>query len=87
MEEIQRRGKAYAQSLRSIVTGHFSEAANTLTGREMEIAKLAAMRLSNKEIADRLVISESTVKTQLARAFSKLNIQKRRDLNRFFPEQ
>lgn len=87
VEEIQRRGKAYAQSLRSIVTGHFSEAANTLTGREMEIAKLAAMRLSNKEIADRLVISESTVKTQLARAFSKLNIQKRRDLNRFFPEQ
>ncbi|MFA9381101.1 MAG: LuxR C-terminal-related transcriptional regulator, partial [Acetanaerobacterium sp.] len=87
VEEIQRLGKDYSQGLRRIITEHFSEAAHGLTGREMEIAKLAAMRLSNKEIAEQLTISESTVKTQLARAFSKLDIKKRRDLNRFFPEK
>ena len=86
-EEISSWQKTYKESIRDIVAEHFSETTHGLTGRETEIAKLAAKRLSNKEIADYLVISESTVKTQLARAFSKLNIKKRRDLNQFFPEK
>ncbi len=85
--EIQEQRTAYEQSVTRIISEHFAQPPMGLTARELEIAKLAAKRLSNKEIAGLLVISESTVKTQLARAFSKLEIQKRRDLNRFFPEK
>ena len=87
LQEIQEQSRSYEQGIRRITSEHFAQPSMGLTARELEIAKLAAKRLSNKEIAAQLVISESTVKTQLARAFSKLEIQKRRDLNRFFPEK
>lgn len=78
-------GQAYIEGIGCIMGKHFSNVNHGLTSREMEIAQLAAKRLSNQEIAEKLGISESTVKTQLARAFSKLGIQKRRDLAGFFP--
>ncbi|GHE86196.1 response regulator transcription factor [Streptomyces longispororuber] len=52
-------------------------ALDTLTGRELEVLKLAARGLSNTEIADRLYISEATVKTHLNRAMNKLNLDTR----------
>jgi len=55
-----------------------------LTRRESEIAKLAAKRLSNKEIADRLFIAESTVKSNMKIIFNKLSINSRTDLERKF---
>lgn len=45
-----------------------------LSERELEIAKLAARRLTNREIADRLHLAEGTVKNQLSRIFVKLGI-------------
>lgn len=87
LKEIRKRAEEYGQSVQQVVSEHFTQSPMGLTAREREIAELASKRLSNKEIADRLVISESTVKTQLTRAFSKLEIQKRRELNRFFPEK
>lgn len=45
-----------------------------LTPREREIALLAKERLTAKEIADRLFISESTVRSALKIIYSKLNI-------------
>ena len=48
-----------------------------LTERENEIARLAALGLSNKEIGKRLYISENTVKTQLKSVFTKLGINSR----------
>lgn len=54
-----------------------------LTKREMEVAKLAAQRLSNKEIADQLFIAESTVKSNLKVIFYKLGINSRNDLKNF----
>jgi DNA-binding NarL/FixJ family response regulator len=43
-----------------------------LSGREVEILKLVAAGLSNREIADRLVISEGTVKNHLTNILGKL---------------
>ena len=48
-----------------------------LTGRERDVAELAAKGLHNNEIADRLFISENTVKRHLKSAFQKLNIDRR----------
>ena len=48
-----------------------------LTGREVEVLKLAAKGLSNKEIARRLVISTRTVQVHLANIFQKLEVGSR----------
>ncbi|WP_250227724.1 helix-turn-helix transcriptional regulator [Anaeropeptidivorans aminofermentans] len=53
---------------------------STLTSREREIALLAKERLSAKEIADKLYISETTVKTTLRNVYSKLDIHSRSEL-------
>ena len=45
-----------------------------LTGRELEIARLAAARRTNTEIAQTLHLSESTVKNHLKRIFDKLGL-------------
>lgn len=46
-----------------------------LTERELEIARLAAQRKTNLEIAEMLNLSEGTVKNQLKRIFGKLDIK------------
>ncbi|MEU3740735.1 MULTISPECIES: response regulator transcription factor [unclassified Streptomyces] len=48
-----------------------------LTLREVEVLKLIATGLSNTDIADRLYISEATVKTHLNRTMSKLDLDSR----------
>lgn len=48
-----------------------------LTARELEIAKLAAQGLRNPEIAERLVISQATVRAHLRAIFQKLDIDRR----------
>lgn len=52
-----------------------------LTRREKEVAALAARGLSNREIADELCISETTVKKHMSNIFEKLNIDSREKLN------
>jgi len=51
-----------------------------LTMREREIANLVAARLTNKEIADRLVVSVRTVEGHLYRACTKLDLSDREQL-------
>ena len=48
-----------------------------LTQRELQVLQLAADGLSNEEIADKLVISEKTVKNHTANIFSKLQVNDR----------
>src|SRR6476660_8112085 len=48
-----------------------------VTPRELEILQLIAAGLSNREIAERLYVSENTVKTHSTRLFSKLNARRR----------
>ncbi|MGW5605401.1 LuxR C-terminal-related transcriptional regulator [Streptomyces sp. NPDC003753] len=51
-----------------------------LTAREREVASLAASRLSNQEIADRLVVSVRTVENHLHRVYGKLGVTARTEL-------
>jgi DNA-binding NarL/FixJ family response regulator len=69
LEEF-RRGRAASDSV--------DEAAQELTARELEVLELVADRLSNKEIAVRLVISEHTVKNHLKNILGKLHLRSRR---------
>jgi len=50
---------------------------NTLTAREMEVLRLLARGLRNKEIAARLYVSERTVNFHLANIYQKLNVSGR----------
>jgi DNA-binding CsgD family transcriptional regulator len=48
-----------------------------ITPRELEVLELIAAGLSNKEIAERVFVSENTVKTHLSRVFDKLGARRR----------
>ncbi|HEX4038255.1 MAG TPA: response regulator transcription factor [Acidobacteriaceae bacterium] len=48
-----------------------------ITRRELEILKLVARGLSNREIGATLFVSENTVKTHCSRAFDKLGARRR----------
>ena len=64
---------------------------DALTQREFEIVKLMAQRLSNREIAERLFLSEGSVKQYVNQIYSKLHIEgdtrtKRKQLAELFSQ-
>jgi non-specific serine/threonine protein kinase len=55
----------------------------TLTSRQMDIARLVADDLSNKQIAARLFVSERTVETHVSNILNKLGLNSRLQLGRW----
>ncbi|MBI2849751.1 MAG: response regulator transcription factor [Chloroflexi bacterium] len=48
-----------------------------LTPRELDVLRLVAEGLSNKEIAAKLVLSEKTIKNRISNIFAKLQVNDR----------
>jgi LuxR family transcriptional regulator, maltose regulon positive regulatory protein len=70
----------YANHLLSLIPVRRSTAGNlteALTEREGEVLRLLATGLSNQEIAEKLVISLSTIKTHITRIYGKLDVTSR----------
>ena len=53
------------------------KASNLLSERESEVLKLVTTGMSNKEIAEKLFLSQRTVKAHLTSVFNKLNVASR----------
>jgi LuxR family maltose regulon positive regulatory protein len=62
---------------RSLAVTHPPLWVEALSEREQEVLRLIAEGYSNQEIADRLVIAVSTVKTHVNRVFGKLGVESR----------
>jgi DNA-binding NarL/FixJ family response regulator len=60
---------------------HGTDALDQLTPQELQIARLAAEGLSNREIGSRLYLSHRTVGSHLYRAYPKLGITSRSQLH------
>jgi len=72
---------AIATKVLSRVSKHETPAdtqpAEVLTERELDVLRLAAQGLSNREIADQLIVSPRTVQSHMANIFGKLNVGSR----------
>lgn len=79
--ELLRRLMVADQRIKTVGPAPKDEPASTLdillSPREIQIIKLVAKGLSNKEIAAQLYLSELTVKTHLRNIFKKLEITDR----------
>jgi DNA-binding NarL/FixJ family response regulator len=73
-------GPGLASYFRDTLASVEPESSSRLTARELEVTGLVADGLSNREIAQRLQLSEQTVKNHLARIMDKLGTRNRVEL-------
>jgi DNA-binding NarL/FixJ family response regulator len=61
----------------TLLRNHFEDGTPRLSTRELEIARLVAQGMTNRQIAQHLALSDNTVKNHVANIFSKLNVTAR----------
>jgi NarL family two-component system response regulator LiaR len=76
MTAVAAEGKS-AQIAEAAASSTRPPAASDLTERELEVLRLIAQGLSNHEIAERMIISEKTVKTHVSNLLGKLGLEDR----------
>jgi len=75
-----------SQALESLLTRPTASSApaeshdSKLSNREMEVVRCVAMGLRNKEVADKLGVTEATVKNHLTSVYAKLGVNDRLEL-------
>lgn len=78
IEAVLRRSEwAKKEGKNSEISFKSHEALQTLTSREREVLTLAAKGANNRDIAEKLVLKEVTVKSHLNSIFKKLNVASR----------
>lgn len=70
-------GSALSPSVERRLSGRGKAPGTALSLREVEVLQLVAAGLSNREIGERLFLSEATVKSHLAHVFGKLGVRSR----------
>lgn len=72
--------EAIGRALGKLFQGGESRARTALTPREIEIVRMVAQGIGNREVGERLFISEGTVKTHLHTIYEKLGVKGRMQL-------
>ena len=75
-----------AAAIDSVGWSHAASRPARLSAREAEVLQLLADGLTNREIADRLVLSERTVDRHVANAYTKIGAHSRAEATRFAVE-
>ena len=70
-----------ARALDRLLSGRVEDEGRGLSRREEQIVRLVGEGLRNKEIGERLFISEGTVKAHLHKIYEKLNVRGRMELS------
>ena len=78
--ELRRLGRPYRRRRNDRDSG-----AGALTARELEVAELVGARMTNREVASELFLSEKTVEAHLRNIFGKLGISSRRAIGTALP--
>ena len=77
LNKLLERGKVNGKKTKGAV---FDSGAEPLTGRELEVVKMIGEGLKNKKIAERLSISEATVRHHLSSIYGKVGVEDRLNL-------
>lgn len=86
IDVIRRLYSIYKVSKSRIIAKYFTDEQEALTERELEIAQLASLGKTNKEIGQHLYISSNTVKKALQSIYKKLGINSRVLLKKYLEE-
>jgi DNA-binding NarL/FixJ family response regulator len=78
--ELRKLGRRFGRRTRPRKRGGVG--VETLTARELEVARLVVDRHTNREIARALFLSEKTVETHMRNTFRKLGVSSRADVAR-----
>lgn len=79
LKEAMKGGKAYSEQVKACLDqeNNGDDKLANLTARELEILQNVAKGMRNKQVADKLFISEATVKVHMKSLLKKLNVKSR----------